>query len=161
MAVLVSDWPIFYRLVLHNYRMWSQETCQKSSSRSSRSSVVFQRKFQYGRSSLWWAEKFFTLFSKTSSIEVTKLAIDVPLGVPKKCCLFLEWFKIQDGHIDLWLVEAFLTCFPRNVSFGGPRSFSNEDDIISAVSLYRINYKFIWCWFSFDSTWVMNKGMLL
>lgn len=49
-------------------------------------------------------QKPFT-FSTSSACITT----NVPLGILKKCCIFLEWFETQDRNIGLWLVETFST----------------------------------------------------
>jgi hypothetical protein len=41
----------------------------------------------------------FFVFFRTIASPITKHATNVPLGVLKKWCMFLEWFKIHDGHL--------------------------------------------------------------
>ena len=50
-------------------------------------------------------------------LHVKSLARNVPLGV-KKCCCFSDHFKIQHGHLGLWLDLTFFTFFsPKTTSF--------------------------------------------
>jgi len=101
----------------------------------------------------------YLLFSKTTPLEVTWLAIAVPLMVLKKNCYFLEWFEIQDGRPVLWLDKTVFTSFPEklhakspdildNVSLGGSSLFFLWRNLISAIHFFvssdMINYKFIY-----------------
>ena len=45
---------------------------------------------------------------------VTKLTTSVSLAILKKCCIFFEWFRIQDGYSVFWLGETFCQCFFQN-----------------------------------------------
>ena len=51
-------------------------------------------------------------FFRTTACPATKLIINVPQWVLKKCYIFLKQLEIQDGCPDLWLAETFSTSSP-------------------------------------------------
>jgi len=127
MAVLAFVWPRHFQLLL-NHCMWNQQTWQKCSSRDPH--VVFL--FRAIQTPTWqslpligWDILKSPHPKKAASFEVTRLPIDVLLGLLKKC-YFLEQFEIQDGHPDHFLIlfrkncmlihQTFQKCFFRGLN---------------------------------------------
>jgi len=98
----------------------------------------------------------FNVFSKTISFEVTRLVINVPLGVRSPEVLLVfglirnPRLRLLIGQNILYFFSRKAACYvnrhSRNVSLEDPMSFYNFYNLISAtcISLHMINYKFIY-----------------
>jgi hypothetical protein len=89
----------------------------------------------------WW--RYFDFCSK-----LLHWTSNVPLRVLKDCCVFLEWFEIQDGQPDLLIGRNIFDCMLSHQTFqkclGDPMSFSKGENLSSVLLSHRINYNFIY-----------------
>lgn len=106
-------------------------------------------KIQHVRPGLWLAETFF-YFPKLLKICHRCSS----RGFEEVFFGFLEWIEIQDvftGRNIFYFFSRKTACYvSRNVSLRDAMSFSNEQNLISAVSPHRMTYQF-------KFTWAMNK----